>query len=59
MGLRIAALRFWLSRLYDEAFPLSGELTFIKNPAAFRDMHNLRSSETGVPGLPDSLQRAI
>jgi homoserine kinase type II len=43
--LRIAALRFWLSRLYDKAFPLSGELTFIKSPDSFRDMLVLRSSQ--------------
>lgn len=42
--LRLAALRFWLSRLYDQSFPLSGELTFIKNPDTYRDMHRLRSA---------------
>ena len=43
--LRLAALRFWLSRLYDQAFPLAGELTFIKCPDAFRKMHRLRGEQ--------------
>jgi homoserine kinase type II len=46
--LRLAALRFWLSRLYDKTFPLSGELTYIKCPDTFRDMHSLRSSQPGL-----------
>lgn len=46
--LRIAALRFWLSRLYDRAFPLSGELTFIKCPQQYRDMHRLRSNGMAI-----------
>ena len=40
--LELAALRFWLSRLYDQVFPLSGELTYTKSPDAFRNMHRLR-----------------
>ena len=49
--LRLAALRFWLSRLYDKTFPLSGELTFIKCPDSFRNMHQLRSEQMQVaPG---------
>ncbi len=49
--LRVAALRFWLSRLYDKSFPLSGELTFIKNPETYRNMHQLRSVNMHFPGV--------
>jgi homoserine kinase type II len=54
--LRLTALRFWLSRLYDKTFPLCGELTFTKCPDQFREMHRLRSISTDLPGNPNRSQ---
>lgn len=46
--LQVAALRFWLSRLYDKTFPLEGELTFVKDPNEFRQMLLLRRGEPAL-----------
>ena len=35
---RAGSIRFWVSRLLDYHFPQEGEMTFVKDPNAFRDL---------------------
>ncbi len=46
--LRVAALRFWLSRLQDQLFPRPGALTQIKNPNEFKHILQAHVADCGV-----------
>lgn len=47
--LRVAALRFWLSRLQDQLFPRPGALTQIKDPNEYK--HILQAHVAAYPAL--------
>ena len=47
--LRLAALRFWISRMFDELYPREGEMVQTKNPEEYRQKLLFHRKRSGVP----------
>jgi len=50
--LRLAALRFWISRMFDELYPREGEMVQVKNPEEYRKKLLSHQERHSIPFAP-------